>query len=179
MYDFGSRRKVILFSLEAMMGDLAEPLPIEESSPNPQQMAEQKELHNALLQAVNTLSHRNRLATLLFYHEQLSLQEVADRLNISVSAVKGRLHKSRHQLRKRLSPLHDRIQPTSLQEIQTMTTNTSIQIKPKLCCSFCSKSSEQVNILIAGPGVFICNECVAICNQILSGEIPPSPSYSL
>jgi len=53
--------------------------------------------------------------------------------------------------------------------------NTSAQTKPELelCCSFC-RSSEQVNILIAGPGVFICNECVEICNQILSAEIPPS-----
>jgi len=50
-----------------------------------------------------------------------------------------------------------------------MTINTSAQTKPELelCCSFCRKSSEQVNILIAGPGVFICNECVEICNQIL------------
>jgi len=53
-----------------------------------------------------------------------------------------------------------------------MTINTSAQTKPELelCCSFCRKSSEQVNILIAGPGVFICNECVEICNQIQRGN---------
>ena len=58
-----------------------------------------------------------------------------------------------------------------------MTINTSAQTKPELelCCSFCGKSPEQVNLLIAGPGVFICNGCVDICNQIISGEIPPSP----
>jgi len=51
-------------------------------------------------------------------------------------------------------------------------TSTLLPKKPELelCCSFCRKSSEQVNILIAGPGVFICNECVEICNQILSGN---------
>jgi RNA polymerase sigma factor (sigma-70 family) len=173
------RRKVILFSLETMVGDLAaKPLPIDESSPDPQQVAEQKELHTALLKAVDTLSHRNRQATLLFYHEQLSLQEVAVRLNISVAAVKGRLHKARHQLRERLLPLQAQIQSISFQESKTMTTNTSAQTKPELCCSFCNKNSEQVNLLIAGPllgnvRIYICNNCVDLCNQIISGEIPP------
>jgi len=172
------RRKVICFSLEAMVGNLVdEPPPIVGSSPDPQLVAEQEELHTALLEAVDTLSPKNRSAILLFYHEQFSLQEVANRLNISVSAVKGRLHKSRHQLREQLSLLQDQIQPNSLQEIKTMTINNSAQTKLELelCCSFCGKSQEQVNLLIAGPGVFICNGCVDICNQIISGEIPPSP----
>ena len=34
-------------------------------------------------------------------------------------------------------------------------------------CSFCGKSDSQVSRLIAGPGVFICNECVALCDDIL------------
>ncbi len=172
------RRKVVCFSLEAMVGNLVdEPPPIAGSSPDPQLVAEQEELYAALLEAVDTLSPKNRSAILLFYHEQFSLQEVANCLNISVSAVKGRLHKSRHQLRNQLSLLQDQIQPNSLQEIKTMTINTSAQTKPELelCCSFCHKSQEQVDILIAGPGVFICDRCVDICNQIISGEIPPSP----
>lgn len=168
------RRQVICFSLETMVGNLGDTLPIAGSSPDPQLVAEQEELRTALLEAVDTLSSKNRAAILLFYHEQFSLQEVANRLNISVNAVKGRLHKSRHQLRARLSPLQEQILPTSLQD-KTMTINTSTQIKPEFCCSFCGKSQEQVNILIAGPGVFICNACVDICNQILKGEIPPSP----
>ena len=56
-----------------------------------------------------------------------------------------------------------------------MTSNTSVQTKSEPCCSFCRKSPEQVDLLIAGPRVFICNECVDICNQIISGEIPPRP----
>lgn len=170
------RRKVICFSLETMIGNLADQcLSIATSSPDPQLVAEQEELHTTVLEAVNTLSPKNRSATLLFYHEQLSLQEVANRLNISVSAVKGRLHKARHQLRERLSPLHEQTQPTSLQEIKPMTSKTSAQTKTKHCCSFCGKSPEQIDLLIAGPGVFICNECVDICNRIISGEIPPRP----
>ncbi|HVH64699.1 MAG TPA: ClpX C4-type zinc finger protein [Candidatus Acidoferrum sp.] len=44
----------------------------------------------------------------------------------------------------------------------------------KLRCSFCGKSKDEVNRLIAGPGVFICDACVALCNQII-GEEPPPP----
>jgi hypothetical protein len=43
-----------------------------------------------------------------------------------------------------------------------------------ICCSFCSKEKEAVAKLIAGPGVFICSECVALCNTILDEELPPS-----
>jgi|GEM_PF-3277493 len=35
-------------------------------------------------------------------------------------------------------------------------------------CAFCGKSQHDVRTLIAGPKVFICNECVAFCNDILS-----------
>jgi hypothetical protein len=38
------------------------------------------------------------------------------------------------------------------------------------CCSFCGKQGEAVQRLIAGPAVFICNECVGLCNEILSNE---------
>ena len=39
-----------------------------------------------------------------------------------------------------------------------------------LCCSFCSKEKEAVAKLIAGPGVYICNECVDLCNHILAEQ---------
>ncbi|HOX13939.1 MAG TPA: ClpX C4-type zinc finger protein, partial [Spirochaetales bacterium] len=37
-------------------------------------------------------------------------------------------------------------------------------------CSFCGKSAEFAKRLIAGPGVYICDECVQVCNQILSED---------
>jgi len=40
-----------------------------------------------------------------------------------------------------------------------------------LKCSFCGKSQEQVRKLIAGPGVYICDECVELCNEILDDEL--------
>ena len=36
-----------------------------------------------------------------------------------------------------------------------------------LKCSFCGKSQKQVQQLIAGPGVYICDECVELCNEII------------
>lgn len=40
-----------------------------------------------------------------------------------------------------------------------------------LTCSFCGKSEDQVERLIAGPGVFICNECVELAHEILSSDL--------
>ena len=37
-------------------------------------------------------------------------------------------------------------------------------------CSFCAKPSSDVAKVIAGPGVYICNECVGLCNDILQAE---------
>ncbi len=43
-----------------------------------------------------------------------------------------------------------------------------------LKCSFCGKSQEQVRKLIAGPGVYICDECIDLCNEILDEELVES-----
>ena len=40
-------------------------------------------------------------------------------------------------------------------------------------CSFCGKGEEQVRKLVAGPGVYICNQCVELCNEVLRKEPPP------
>jgi ATP-dependent Clp protease ATP-binding subunit ClpX len=37
-------------------------------------------------------------------------------------------------------------------------------------CSFCGKGSEQVRKLVAGPQVYICDECVGLCNEIIATE---------
>ena len=40
----------------------------------------------------------------------------------------------------------------------------------QLLCSFCGKSQRQVKKLIAGPGVYICDECIDLCNEIIAGH---------
>ena len=42
--------------------------------------------------------------------------------------------------------------------------------KGQLKCSFCGKQQEQVKRLIAGPGVYICDECIELCNEIIEEE---------
>ncbi|EFU80216.1 ATP-dependent Clp protease ATP-binding subunit ClpX [Mobiluncus curtisii] len=48
-----------------------------------------------------------------------------------------------------------------------------------LKCSFCGKSQRQVRKLIAGPGVYICDECIELCNDIIAEELEGSPSGGL
>jgi len=43
--------------------------------------------------------------------------------------------------------------------------------KPKLYCSFCGKSQDIVKKLVAGPDVYICDECIDLCNEIVAEEI--------
>jgi ATP-dependent Clp protease ATP-binding subunit ClpC len=42
-----------------------------------------------------------------------------------------------------------------------------------LSCSFCGKHEDQVAKLVAGPGVYICDECIRLCQEILDEEAPP------
>lgn len=43
-------------------------------------------------------------------------------------------------------------------------------VSTELCCTFCGKSQDSVQRLIAGPDVYICDECVALCNEILTQD---------
>jgi len=54
-----------------------------------------------------------------------------------------------------------------------MSTTPSVPATIALSCSFCSKPAPQVRKLIAGPGVYICNECVTLCQDILAEDESP------
>jgi ATP-dependent Clp protease ATP-binding subunit ClpX len=49
----------------------------------------------------------------------------------------------------------------------------------QLLCSFCGKSQRQVKKLIAGPGVYICDECIDLCNEIIDEELTAPSSLDL
>ena len=49
----------------------------------------------------------------------------------------------------------------------------------QLLCSFCGKSQRQVKKLIAGPGVYICDECIDLCNEIIDEECVPPATLDL
>ena len=46
-------------------------------------------------------------------------------------------------------------------------------------CSFCAKSQKQVKKLIAGPGVYICDECIDLCNEIIDEEFTQTPTVGV
>src|SRR5919201_4479226 len=48
-----------------------------------------------------------------------------------------------------------------------------------LKCSFCGKSQKQVKKLIAGPGVYICDECIDLCNEIIEEELAEAGDVKL
>jgi RNA polymerase sigma factor (sigma-70 family) len=100
-------QKAAFFSWEALAGGLQfNAIPFSITAPDPQEATEERELDRRVLEVVKTLPPKSRSATLLFYYEQLSLQEIAAVLGVSVAAVKGRLHKARERLRERLWALH-------------------------------------------------------------------------
>ena len=56
-----------------------------------------------------------------------------------------------------------------------MTSTAGDQLK----CSFCGKAQNQVVKLIAGPGVYICDECIDLCNDIIVEEVGRRPKAVL
>ena len=48
-----------------------------------------------------------------------------------------------------------------------------------LKCSFCGKTQKQVKKLIAGPGVYICDECIDLCNEIIEEELAEASELGL
>src|SRR6187431_1436712 len=69
-----------------------------------------------------------------------------------------------------------RRRPKSKDEIGHVTTSSSSK-GPKVPyrCSFCGKSQEQVRKLIAGQGVYICDECINLCQEIIEEEMLETP----
>jgi ATP-dependent Clp protease ATP-binding subunit ClpX len=49
----------------------------------------------------------------------------------------------------------------------------------QLLCSFCGRSQRQVKKLIAGPGVYICDECIDLCNEIIDEELVSVPRFNV
>ena len=97
-------QKIDMLSLETIMGGVrSDTITNFDDTIDPQTIAEAHDLHRLVLDAIDELSSRDKEATLLFYYEQLTLQEIAALSGVSVGAIKGRLHRARKQLQERLS----------------------------------------------------------------------------
>lgn len=96
-------QKSAVLSLEDLVGGMYyDTSAVLDMMVDPQTLVEERELQRFVFDVVQSLSPKDRDVTLLFYYEELSLQEIATTLGISVVAVKGRLHRARNQLRELL-----------------------------------------------------------------------------
>jgi RNA polymerase sigma factor (sigma-70 family) len=92
-----------IYSLEVMLGGIHHNPA--DYGPTPEEIVERLELRGVVMEAVQALSSANRQAVLLVYYEDFNLREAAQLLGISVTALKGRLHRSRRQLQENLASL--------------------------------------------------------------------------
>ena len=100
-------QKASALSLEDLMGGMHyDASTVLDMLVDPQTLVEERELQRFVFDTVQSLSPKNCEVTLLFYYEELSLQEIATTLGISVVVAKGRLHRARKQLRELLSALY-------------------------------------------------------------------------
>src|SRR5438552_4317028 len=97
-------QKIDMLSLETVMGGVRSDIVTSfDDTVDPQTIAEEHDLHRLVLQAIEGLSSKDKETTLLFYYEQLTLQEIAALVGVSVGTIKGRLYRARKQLQKELS----------------------------------------------------------------------------
>jgi RNA polymerase sigma-70 factor, ECF subfamily len=96
-YNKASRRKPLLPGLEVMANLLAS------SRLDPHRLAEHAELQHAVWDAIQTLDDKYRLVIVLHYLQELSLGEIAERLDVPVGTVKSRLFYARQLLRQALT----------------------------------------------------------------------------
>jgi len=100
-------QKIDILSLENIMGGMhSDTITNLDDTVDPQSIAEAHDLHRLVLDAINELSARDKEATLLFYYEQLTIQEISALAGVSIGAIKGRLHRARKQLHERLSMVY-------------------------------------------------------------------------
>ena len=154
-----------------------------DTQPSPEEVSEAQDLHHLITAALNTLSPKNRQATWLFYYQSLSITEIATLLGISISAVKGRLHKSRQALRPALETLQVDFQPP------TPCKNRSLTMVKVTVADIVMKKDEgkEFQIIIlwddAGQRVLLIwispSSAESMAYNLLEQENPPPPNLYL
>jgi RNA polymerase sigma-70 factor (ECF subfamily) len=91
------RRRITWLPLEE---EFAEPVRMASQTPNPENAASQREQEEQIQELLGTLSPTDRAAITLRYWYDCSYEEIAEMLNLTVSAVKSRLHRARRALAK-------------------------------------------------------------------------------
>lgn len=105
-------QKLTVYSWEAINGGSQYPPEWLVGTGDPAADWEEADRDQQVQAALATLSTKNQSATWLFYFQQWSIEEIAAHLDVSVNAIKGRLHQARKQLRSQLAPLYGGVDQT-------------------------------------------------------------------
>ncbi len=149
-------QKAQALSLDGL-GETLKAHPMDGAS-DPQSIAEEREMRRHVLRAVMGLPPGERAATLLFYYEQHTMQEIAQSLSISITAVKGRLHRARNQLRAQLASLYEvlpqeRRQQRELRELREKREKVSKQhMRPITIASVREHPTTQQHVVVLKDG---------------------------
>lgn len=136
-------QKATVLSLEDLVGGMYyDTSAVLDMMVDPQTLVEERELQRFVFDVVQSLSPKDRDVTLLFYYEELSLQEIATTLGISVVAVKGRLHRARNQLRELL------IACVSTWHVPTVTQRKKTMIKAYINSTRINTQTQQRVVLL-------------------------------
>lgn len=123
------------YSLDALLGGVH--YDAVDYGPTPDEIVERLELRHTVTQALETLSPANRAAIILFYYEGFNLHEASALLGISISALKGRLHKARRQLEANLLPVY-----TSVNRVEGASAMIPVKVVDVMRQQFVSESGE-------------------------------------
>jgi len=80
---------------------------IEDSGPGPEDIVEQKERHDLIQDAIQSLPDYQRIMVVLYHAESKSYEEIAEIMNLPIGTVKSRLNRARLALREKLEPLRE------------------------------------------------------------------------
>lgn len=105
-------QKLTVYSWEAINGGSLYPAEWLLGTNDPATAWEEAERDHQVQAALSTLSAKNQSVAWLFYFQQWSIEEIAAHLDVSVNAIKGRLHQARKQLRSQLAPLYGGVDQT-------------------------------------------------------------------
>src|SRR3970040_2744943 len=96
----------------------------------------------------------------------------------AVRGARSRVSRALERRSRRVDPGSRPERPEAIERGRRVSTTSSSSTKgPKVPyrCSFCGKSQEQVRKLIAGQGVYICDECINLCQEIIEEEMLDTP----
>ena len=119
------------------------------------------------IQARETINLKRRLEEIIAQHTNQPIDKVSKDMERDYYMTADEAQRVRDRRQVDRPPVDE----TAGSEVQGETVARASEGNEQLLCSFCGKSQRQVKKLIAGPGVYICDECIDLCNEIIDEEL--------